>query len=63
MKSLKFGFVILASTGLLFFGACSGGTQENASTNKTEAPATSATTAENTSKTVTRNYIKLGVIQ
>lgn len=53
MKSLKFGFVVLASTGLLLLGACSGGTQENASTNKTETSATSATTAENTSKTET----------
>lgn len=50
MKSLKFGFVILASTGLLFLGACSGGTQESASSEKTEV---AKTTTDTTSKTET----------
>ncbi|NEU71781.1 hypothetical protein PI95_004080 [Hassallia byssoidea VB512170] len=49
MKNFKLGFVILASTGLLFLGACSGGSQENASTDKTE----TTNTAANTSKTGT----------
>lgn len=48
MKSLKLGFVLLASTGLLFLGACSGGTQENAESNKTE-----TTKTENVAKTQT----------
>jgi nitrogen fixation protein FixH len=50
MKSLKFGFVILASTGLLFLGACSAGNQESASTEKTEV---AKTTTDTTSKTET----------
>ncbi len=49
MKTFKLGCVILASTGLLFLGACSGGTQENAATDKTG----TTNTAANTSKTDT----------
>ncbi|GJD19984.1 unknown protein [Rivularia sp. IAM M-261] len=48
MKSLKLGFVILASTSMLFLGACSGGTQESAESNKTETAKT-----ENVAKTET----------
>ncbi len=49
MKTFKLGCVILASTGLLFLGACSSGTQENATTDKTE----TTNTAANTSRTDT----------
>jgi hypothetical protein len=46
MKSLKSGFVLLASAGLLFLGACSNGTQANNSTGSTEVASPIATTAK-----------------
>ncbi|MEB3178112.1 MAG: hypothetical protein VKL59_03585 [Nostocaceae cyanobacterium] len=48
MKFAKTSLFILVSMGLFFLGACSGGTPENASADKTEA---TGKTAENTSKT------------
>lgn len=48
MKSVKFGFLILFSTGLLFLGACSSGTQETASSDKTEAAKTATDTTPKT---------------
>jgi hypothetical protein len=48
MESLKLGFIILTSTTLLFLGACSGGAQENAESNKTQ-----TTKTENVAKTET----------
>ncbi|BDA75805.1 unknown protein (plasmid) [Calothrix sp. PCC 7716] len=50
MKLIKIAVVSVASMGLMFLGACSGGTQENASTEKTE---TTTKTAENASTTET----------
>jgi hypothetical protein len=48
MKSLKLGFVVFASTGLLFLGACSNGNQAAESGDGSTAP-----TSETTAKTET----------
>lgn len=48
MKSLKLGLVAFTSIGLLFLGACSGGSQENNSSSNTES---TTNPAANTSKT------------
>ena len=46
MKSFKLGFVVLASTGLLFLGACSNSNQASESSSNPSSPST-----ENTNKT------------
>lgn len=50
MRFIRIAVISVASIGLIFLGACSGGTQENASTEKTE---TTTKTAENASTTET----------
>ena len=48
MRSLKLGFIVLASTGLLFLGACG---NQAADTSNTNGSTTDATTTETASKT------------
>lgn len=57
MKSLKLGFVIFASTGLLFLAACSNGNQAADSSSGSPAPTSeTATKTETASKTETSNH-------
>jgi hypothetical protein len=53
MKFHKSNLIALGTIGLLFLGACSGGTQENAATGKTETAKTETTNTTNTSSTST----------